>query len=427
MAPNTQYTQYTQYTTPVGEYTTMESFNASVNMTNGFLQNLTSFNVVQQGDTVNTSPFITYTTQANFSKNNFFDIVTQLKSTLQQFSDTQAVVASHESFNNYSIAIMKAICKWRYSIILNGIKANTTSLPADIKPVVSYLTSIGENVLVDINELCMKSVQKIVDNASQNNFVFNTFFEGGAGLSANKESMRYKLREDMLRSFVLKLDNTPDANVFVQLKHTLLDLYIVSMYPLIHYMYITSLLNKYKKRGEFRLMREAVFARATCVIFTLTSIYDKSQSLTDGTAEFDTNLTTLSNTINTIYNYIQKLINIQFGNEKYDWTNVINEVTKISMNVSSKSSTIEQLKDQIHKVQLQIRTDIDTYKSANRTYRNKIIQYRFLISIMVIFVIIGGVLLFINTNLVHFMYGVSSILGLLVFIKLILVISTLLK
>jgi hypothetical protein len=417
----------TQYTTPVGEYTTMASFNGALNLTNGFLKNLTSFNVVNEGDTVNASPFITYTTQDTFSKTNFFDIVTQLKSTLQQFSDTQSVVSSHENFNNYSIAIMKAICKWRYSIILNGMKANATSLPADIKPVVAYLTSIGENVLVDINELCMKSVQKLVDNSSQNNFVLSTFFEGGADLSATKESVRYKLRDDMLRSFVLKLDNTPDTNVLIQLKHILLDLYIISMYPLIHYIYITSLLNRYKKQGEFRFMREAVFARATCVIFTLTSLYDKSQSLTDGTAEFDGNLTTVSNTISTVYTYIQKLINIQFGNDKYDWTNVINEVSKISLNVSSKSLTIQQLKEQVQKVQLQIRTDIDTYKMANGSYDTKIIIYRFMIVVTIFFVIICGALLITDVNTLYFVYGVSVLLGILLFIKIIETISTLLK
>jgi hypothetical protein len=192
-------------------------------------------------------------------------------------------------------------------------------------------------------------------------------------------------------------------------------------------MYITALLEKYKKSGDFQLMREAVFSRATCTLFTLVSIYEKAQPLSDGSADFSKNLTDMSTFISNVHTYIQNLTNIQFGNDNYGWSDVLNEVNKVSAGVTSKSATIQQLKDQLSKVQLQVRADIDTYKAINGTYEWKLIQYKLFVVFLIFFIMIVGVLLSMKVDTTNVMYGVATVMAIFLFVKVIQAITSLMK
>jgi len=420
-------TNLIQYTSPVGEYTTMTSYDTAVNMTNGFLQTLSTFNIQKEGSQTDAPLFITYSSQSTFTKKDFIDIVSQLKSSLQQFANPLTVVDSHDGFNTYSKAVVMAICKWQYSTVVDGLKNNINELPSEFKLAINYMSVIGDNIVNDISNVCLKSMETIAKMAPSNQFLMNAFFRGGSGLDATKQSFRYQLREAMLKSFNPKLENVPDTNTLINLKHILLDLFIISYYPYVHWMYITALLDMYKKSGNFRLMREAVFARATFVMYTLISLYDKSQSLSDGSTEFDSGLTSVYDYIKNIHKYIQNLTNIQFGNDNYTWSDVINEVNKVSVDVSNKSTTVQQLKEQIKQLQLQIRANIDTYKSVNGVYEWRLIQYKLLVVFIIFFIVIVGVLYSMNVEVTNVMYGVSAILAIFVLQKLVQYVILLIK
>ena len=417
----------TRYTSPVAEYTTLPSFNAATSLTDGFLKTLTSFNVSKDGTQTDSPLFLTYNVQNNFTMKDFNDIVAQLNSALQQYADVASTISTHEGFTNYMMAIMTSVCKWRYATILNGLKSNSSYIAEEFRPAVNLLSSVSDQIIIDISNLCMKSIQKRTDMEPLNSFLLNTFFDKGTNMEASKQSLRYKLRQDMLSSFNLKLANTPDNNTLINLKHIILDTYIVSMYPYIHWLYITTLLEKYKKSGNFQLMREAVFARATCTMFTLVSIYEKAQPLSDGSTDFSKNLTDMSSFISNVNTYIQNLTNIQFGNDNYGWSDVLNEVNKVSAGVTSKSVTIQQLKDQLSKVQLQVRADIDTYKAINGTYEWKIIQYKLFVVFLIFFIMIVGVLLVMKVDTKNVMYGVGAVLAIFLFVKVIEAMMTLVK
>jgi hypothetical protein len=174
-------------------------------------------------------------------------------------------------------------------------------------------------------------------------------------------------------------------------------------------------------------MREAVFSRATCTLFTLVSIYEKAQPLSDGSTDFSKNLTDMSTFISNVHTYIQNLTSIQFGNDNYGWSDVLNEVNKVSAGVSNKSVTIQQLKDQLSKVQLQVRADIDTYKAINGTYEWKIIQYKLFVVFLIFFIMIVGVLLSMKIDTKNVMYGVAAVLAIFLFAKVIEAITSLMK
>ena len=417
----------TRYTSPVAEYTTLASFNAATSLTDGFLKTLTSFDVTKDGSQTNSPLFLTYNVQSNFAQKDFNDIVAQLKSSLQQYADVSSTISTHEGFTNYMMTIMTAVCKWRYATILNGLKTNSSNISEEFRPAVNLLSSVSDQIIIDIASLCMKSIQKRTNVEPVNSFLLNTFFDNGNNMQASTQSLRYKLRQDMLSSFNLKLANPPDTNTLINLKHIILDTYIVSMYPYIHWMYITALLEKYKKSGDFQLMREAVFSRATCTMFTLVSIYEKVQPLSDGSVDFSKNLTDMSTFISNVNTYIQNLTNIQFGNDNYGWSDVLNEVNKVSAGVSGKSVTIQQLKDQLNKVQLQVRADIDTYKAINGTYEWKIIQYKLFVVFLIFFIMIVGVLLSMKVDTKNVMYGVAAVMAIFLFVKVIQAIALLMK
>jgi hypothetical protein len=425
-SPNLGISSTTIYTSPVAEYTTLASFNAATSLTDSFLQTLTSFEIVKDGAQTDSPLFLSYNIQNTFLQKDFTDIATQLKSSLQQYSDVASTISTHEGFTNYMKAIMTAICKWRYSTIINGLKTNSSSISPEFKPAVNLLSSISDTIIIDITNLCMKSIQSRAEREPVNSFI-GTLFDKGASMEASQLSLRYKIRQDMLVGFNLKLDNAPDANTLINLKHILLDTYIVSMYPYIHWMYITALLDKYKKAGNFNLMREAVFARATCTMFALVSLYEKAQPLSDGSTDFNTSLTSVSTYISNIYTYIQNLTNVQFGNDNYGWSDVLNEVKKVSSGVTNKSMTIQQLKEQLRKVQLQVRADIDTYKSINGAYEWKIIQYKLLVVFLIFLIMIAGVLLTMNMETRYVMYSISSILAIFLLVKVIQAITWLMK
>lgn len=426
-SPNSGTSTTTIYTSPVAEYTTLSSFNAATSLTDSFLQTLTSFDIVKDGTQTDSPLFLSYNVQNRFTKKDFTDIASQLQSSLQQYNDVASTISTHEGFTNYMKAIMTAICKWRYATVINGLKTNASTISSEFRPAVNLLSSISDTIIIDIANLCMKSIQHRADREPVNSFLLDTFFDKGTSMEGSKLSLRYKIRQDMLSAFVLKLDTAPDANTLINLKHIILDTYIVSMYPYIHWMYITALLEKYKKAGNFNLMREAVFARATCTMFTLVSLYEKAQPLSDGSTDFNTSLTSVSTYISNIYTYIQNLTNVQFGNDNYGWSDVLNEVNKVSAGVTNKSMTIQQLKDQIHKVQLQVRADIDTYKAINGIYEWKIIQYKLLVVFLIFFIMVTGVLLSVNVDAKYVVYGVSTILAIFLLLKVIQAIIWLMK
>jgi hypothetical protein len=382
---------------------------------------------VKDGTQTDSPLFLSYNIQNRFTQKDFTDIASQLKSSLQQYSDVASTISTHEGFTNYMKVIMTAICKWRYATIINGLKTNVSTISSEFRPAVNLLSSISDTIIIDITNLCMKSIQTYVDREPVNSFLLSTFFDKGTSMETSKLSLRYKIRQDMLVAFSLKLDNVSDSNTLINLKHIILDTYIVSMYPYIHWMYITALLEKYKKSGNFNLMREAVFARATCTMFALVSLYEKAQPLSDGSTDFNTSLTSVSTYISNIYTYIQNLTNVQFGNDNYGWNDVLNEVNKVSSGVTNKSMTIQQLKEQMRKVQLQVRADIDTYKAINGVYEWKIIQYKLLVVFLIFLIMIAGVLLTMNMETRYVMYSISSILAIFLLVKVIQAITWLMK
>jgi hypothetical protein len=407
----------TSYSSPVAEYINFTSYNGAVNMTEGFLRTITGLTIGKETSETSAPLFVNLTLQNAFSKRDFTDIIAQLKSALQQYSDVSSVVSSHESFNNYMKSIMTSICKWRYAKVIDGLKANVQTIDKEFTSAVNLLSNVSDNVIIDINSLCFKAIQKRLDKTPANKFLLETFFDNGNDMVASKRSLRYLLRQDMLSSFSLKFDNVPDANTLIIVKQIILDAYIISMYPYIHWLYLSAMLEQYKQKGNFNMMREAVFARATCTLFTLLSIYNKSQALSDGTSDFNADLTSLSGYISTVYTYIQNLTQIQFGNNNFNWSDLLNEVKKVSSDVSNKSLTIDQLKDQIQNLQLKVRADIITYKSVNSAYEWKTLQYKLLVVFLIFLIVIVGVMICMNVQITYVMYALSTLLALLLLLK----------
>lgn len=421
----------TQKTTIVADYINIDRYNSFLNMKNGFFTTITDVNI--QSESVNEPIFVTHTKANSFERPTFNSIISSIESKIQGFRDTESTISTHESMFNYMSAIMNAICLWRYNEMKTKVlekQNNSEAIKAEFRPLLTTLTMTGEGLVEEISVICTEVLKQFVNKSAVNDFLVDKFAEGGEQLSRNTNTLRYKLRNEIVRKLKLKNNFNMDEITLNTFKHFVSDLFIISHYPYIHYMYITTLLDNYKKQGNFVDMRNTVFARVSFVMNTLIMLHEKAIPVLDKSGDYNKHINTISNIVNVLYRYIVKLTDVQFGNSRYTLNNVLDEIKKLSRDVSSESLNIDQLKETIFMLQTQVRASIVTGKGINKQHSSRRKIHQVLIAFLIIIVVITSILIMVfidSPRLTYILYMQGGIIGIILIINIIQIIRSLIK
>jgi hypothetical protein len=406
---------------------TQESYSAYTNFRDGFLQEITSARVSK--NTSDGPLFIQYTPSGNnkgkFTSSAFDKISSNLQSTVSQTVTDEQLLSSHQLMENYMTSIMTAICLWKYNEYSTMLFNSLSDIPGSgtepeyieaLRNVLSLDSQIEQRVRSDLRDNCMHVLQNLVNNTKDDERIIEDLNEGGVGLMDDTESLRYQLRKEMMKTFVIKGLKDVGGKILVQMKEIIIDMYILAFYPFIHFLFVSAKLEKFKNKGAFIEMRNAVFARTTIVYYTLIELHDKASGIS--TLTDNTPLGKILGMSEIISQYIENL-SLKFGSSPDEIKNALQEVQVLSKKVNSETMTIQDLKENIQRLQVQIRSSIDIFKRIDKSYQWKLAEFKLLIAFLVVLIVICGILLKLELHLKYVLYGLAGIIGIIMFVKLI--------
>jgi hypothetical protein len=359
---------------------------------------------------------------APFNKTAFNEILAVLRSTVV---GKKNIETSHDIAHNYMVEIVSSVCQARY----NALKKMVHSTVGNNNPQLVYNAILAMN---RVNELAGGKEQSVLHNLrvtcadALDHIVQNKMFEDLSGFNENpafnENPFRFALRKIMYEKLILREIEESNDDILQYMKRVLVDLYIVSFYPLIHFLYITQLLKRFKKSGDFMNMRVASFVKVTFTIHTLLKLHEKASAfITSDESQLIMKL------VENLKAYLTNLSNVKFSNSRYTLGDAATDLHDLSKKVNTQSMTVDELKRKIAQTQLQIRSNLGTFKGINEGLWLKKFEFNMLIAFVVMILVIAFVMLKMDLYVDYLMYGLSGIIAIVLIVKLISIIIELTK
>jgi hypothetical protein len=332
----------------------------------------------------------------------------------------QNIETSHDVAHNYMVEIVSSACQSRYNTLKKLIHSNV----GDNNPKLVYNAVLAVN---RVNELTGGKEQSVLHTLrttcsdALDHIVQNKMFSDLGGFNENpvfnENPFRFALREIMYEKLILREVEESNDDILQYMKRVLVDLYIVSFYPLIHFLYITQLLKRFKKNGDFMNMRVASFVKVTFTIHTLLKLHDKASAfITASDSQFIMKL------VDNLKAYLTNLSNVKFSNSKYTLGDAATDLHELSKKVNMQSMSVDELKRKIAQTQLNIRSNLGTFKGINEALWWKKFTFNVLVGIVVIILVLSFVMLKLNLYVDYLMYGHAGIIAIILIAKLITII-----
>ena len=344
------------------------------------------------------------------------------------------VATDHRVASNFMENVILSMCKWKYE----NAKSKLLLELADNKEMISDVIDAGNelkmmgtpkeaSILANLHTTSSEAIRLLIKDQAPSTYRLDGFVEGS---SFHFNKFRTTLREVMFKNLVLREyagnKAVPDQ-VLMYLRRLLVELYIISYYPYIHFQYITELLNKFKQTGNFINMRVAALVRVAFSINMLLWYYQESAPKLSGTSSIAKHQVVVSEWAETLKNYMTALSRVDFKNKDATIQNVIADLHSLSSKVSSQSLSIDELKENITASQMQVRSILSRLTLVNKERSKKITQYSILVSLLLIVVVVSAVLLIFNMFKNYLLYGLVGICSVIIVYNLILSIMDLVK
>lgn len=341
---------------------------------------------------------------------------------------------SHKAYDSYMRGILSAVCSYCMREALRRvypIPNVTTQSLLEGAQILSEGISNGKrdlafNIVSETSRKCLidilnKYTKIRTDIVSNFNNTSNSF----------TRPLYYQLRSDMLTKLYLPTNVIPDMEDYPMLyiKRIVVDTYIKTCYPLLHYDFMEAMMQKYADSGDFVNVRIALLAKIFFVHYFVDYIRENI-FLPDNqlTASKKVEFQSIINVINTnLNNYLVSLNNINMSSTpgKNELADIISSLHKLSADVVQKSQNSETLKEEIRTNQLALRNVISNSEDMQQKYKAKVFEFVFNVVLVILFVIVCGVLLVFNKpKYVYYVAGAVIVSVLLV--KLVVMIKKLL-
>lgn len=324
----------------------------------------------------------------------------------------QDISKNHSAMQDYMLTIMLSVGKKMVSKAIDVVPKNNlnNAIPWNQSQFALVTLPLSKmNMLFD--DLAMNSytsLRTIIKNRVEANKEYNEVpghtkktlpldFINDLRMGADgfKGPLYYSLKQTMNETYTLnqRVINYDNIHVLNYFKMTAIDYYIKLCYPVILYVYITSMMEIYTEKGDFVNARLALLASImlTLKFFNQISTEYKNTNDTEYTAA-------ITNIFNMLKFYLQN-VNTLMNVENTDiYTNVINDLHRTSTSVVDVNKSVQKLQKDIRQNQLALRNVIYNTEELKKQYANKLAEFGVMIFLLLVLIIGCSTLMLLSTD-----------------------------
>lgn len=347
------------------------------------------------------------------------------------------VATNHSAASKFMENIILAMCNWKFENVKSQLNLFVSGDTVEKKQMIDDVIQAGKetvmlpkqaSIIENLHSTCSEAIATLVKNQAPSTYALEGFNENKV-FAFNK--FRTTLREVMFSKLILReyAGNTSISDqVLMYVRRLLVEVYIISYYPYIHFLYINALLKKFQSEGNFVNLRVAALARVAFTINMLLWYYNLSSDKFPSTIHQKVyEQVIVSEWAETLKNYMTTLSRVNFNNKEASIQNIISDLHTLSSQVVSQSMSVDELKENIIASQIQVRSILARLKQISKERTKKITQYSILVFLLLLVVAVSAVLLTFNLFKNYVLYGVIGIASTIILYKLIVSIIDLVK
>jgi hypothetical protein len=344
------------------------------------------------------------------------------------------ITKSHIAFDQYMLGIITSVCQPCFIQAIRRLPYNIPpNAPQNLINAINDISSGNINSLTGLFTTVSTQVKKnikdiIIPLPNIRTDIMNDF--NNKTSSFNRPTY-YELRSKIANELIIKepilIGNESDDFTLLYINKILADIIIKTCYPMIHYIFIDSLMTRYAGKGDFVNIRIALLAKIFFTYYFVDYIYQNIYTV-DSVIQSDSAKKLMYNSLFTQINsnlnaYLTNINNIDIGTTvgKDALADIIKSLHTLSNNVVQKSQQINNIQNQITENQLALRSVIPNVDSQRKRCIWK--KYEFWINLIILLtvVLVSAVLLFFNKPKYVFYIAVVTIINviIIVFIKII--------
>jgi hypothetical protein len=327
-------------------------------------------------------------------------------------------VGTHEEFNEYTMNIIVTIGSYYFQNVFEMIAlTETTNVQKSTNPATEKANRIRVTAMANMKTIqvpwrfeplmqalrksCMQSIQwMMTKDTSMQLTDFIKAFKNRAAMSPATSADQptkaiakfyYRLRSTMLDFFNLdkNITSEDDREIRLFMKKLIVDLYIKTCYPVIHFDMLDALQQKYIKAGDFINSRLCLVAKCVLTFYLVTEV-DKIG-----------NSTSTSETASTIQDNIVKYLarnskaDVMSSSQTSDqMTSILKDLHKISDSVEMNSDKSVSLQKAISENQLTMRSVMLATEARKKEISMKQVEFWIIFSILITTIAACGALFF---------------------------------
>jgi hypothetical protein len=376
-------------------------------------------------------------------------LISHMNNQLSSISASINNTLSHTTFDTYLSQINAAIAQlffytmvYQLNITENSqygmVTNNAPILTGNIKDIAARIKHISITTIRDMlvpwkfyqfmaemRELTKKVLTKIaVDIGMSKSHDFIKCFSSRTSMKSEKYRVYYMLFKQMMFDHFITtsvvINSDTELDVVTYIKKLVIEIYIMSAYPLIHYDFIDTLMKMYINLGDFVNARFGLLAKCMFTRRIIQKIItDVTHVPTSLSITFPTNLLRYLKLAN-----LNNFSSSATTNEKIK--DIVIELHKLSNDISDGSRKTEQLKSAIKDNQLSMRTIIASNKENIKKLNMQQIHFWILVSLIITVVAASGILYFFEKYDIGMMVA-ACILGVVLVYQAILIIIGFIK
>lgn len=438
------------------EYTTVTDFSNRLNL-NELLNTLNSVEIYpeNQQDVIarTLSSYLLSTTKLSYT-NNFIlnnasvnELFLEIKkgTSLYNFNDFRNVLIAnvflidtnsdftHSQMDVFMKSILYSCCETQFKSIFDKLSINSKvkNIPEELSNALAILSNmfkVSKNTSAIINLVTDKISDILSEELSKTSDLNVNMMTDFSGLQTSFKSpmyyvLRSRLAEELIipRNIINGIDSTSDVMVFI--KKIIGDSYIKTYYPMLHYIFLDNLLEKYQRKGDYINTRLALLAK----IFLTVNILSYVQTLYENSSTVLNlaNLTIFGTYNKILSDYLTKLnnnnLNASPGGDAI--ASILNEVHTKSSDVVNANNNVNILRENALINQRGLRNIIANNESAKKKLRRYLIMFYCVLGLL--FITLGLSILFIIIGKLEYSYYISiSLIFFIILLKIIEVIRS---
>lgn len=358
------------------------------------------------------------------------------------FGDT----GTHEEFAEYMMEINRTIGSFFFETVYDKVSTTQQTRPiSGLDPkqrraqedadrirltAIANLKSLlvpwrFEPLMQALRRASVRSMEWAMDkDARFNPDTFISGFSNRAAMSAPLTKKHYyKLRSLMYDYFIMDktITQEDDRNILLFMKKLLVDIYIKTCYPLLHYDLLNMLMIRYVRQGNFINARFALVAKCvlTCVLVMRVNTLANNATVTP----------TADSITNNIITYIRRNNNgdiTSTDSADQQMNNILRNLHKLSNSVAKDSNDMVLLQKAIADNQLTMRTVSAAIENRKKDIEAKVIEFWIVFSILIITIVACAVLYFFDLADIGLMVA-AGVLGITLIFQLVMLIAAFVK